>query len=58
MKKMQKNGYNSRHNITDNTSQEPGDEVWVPDQKVHGEVERQVTPRFYWVSSDTQWNDS
>ena len=48
----QKENYDNRHK-TEQYNLEPGDEVWISDQGVSGEVENEQGPRSYQVRTST-----
>ena len=53
MKIKQKENYDNRHKTSEQYNLEPGDEVWISDQGVSGEVENKQGPRSYQVRTST-----
>ena len=53
MKIKQKENYDNRHKTSEQYILEPGDEVWISDQGVSGEVENEQGPRSYQVRTST-----
>ena len=53
LKNKQKENYDIRHKASEQGILEPGDEVWISDQGVSGEVENEQGPRSYEVQTST-----
>ena len=53
MKIKQKENYDNRHKTSEQCILEPGDEVWISDQKIYGEVENEQGPRSCQVQTST-----
>ena len=53
MKIKQKENYDNRHKTPEQCILEPGDEVWISDQGISGEVENEQGPRSYQVRTST-----
>jgi hypothetical protein len=52
-KETQKKYYDQRHRASERTALEPGDEVWIPDQEVTGEIEEELGSRSYLIRTPT-----
>ena len=53
MKIKQRENYDNRHKTSEQCILEPGDEVWISDQGISGEVENEQGPRSYQVRTST-----